>query len=265
MTSFLARTRWMVFLACCWSVHCAVLLARPVNGDLSGDEAGVASAVSNDMADGSKAGLSFPTAPPAEVPFRGDAELFSSATRATGSVILLAGSILIAAFLLKRYWPGRFGAVSGERHIEVLETVALGERQNLTLVQIGQSRLLLARTAGTITLLDRTEVAPESLVGQERDLRTERQERSGRELTAAISRIYGILRPVEGWRKAGLAHLRKVVGHRPSKPGSVPTLTEPSFEQIMHAELTSVAVPAGEISGSARSRLSEIRSRLQAE
>ena len=150
MNSLLARSRWIVLLAWCCGLNSVALLGRPVSGESAAEDRAAASSKSIETANGPKSGLSFPSALPAEMPFRGDAELFSSATRATGSVVLLVGLILIGAFLLKRYWPGRFGAVAGERHIEVLETVALGERQSLTLVQVGQSRLLLARTAGSI-------------------------------------------------------------------------------------------------------------------
>ena len=206
MTSILTRTRWMVLFAWCFGVNCIALTARPVSGEVATDDAVSASSKAVDTTAGPKLGLTFPSALPAEMPFRGDAELFSSATRATGSVVLLVGFILIGSFLLKRYWPGRFGAVAGQRHIEVLETVALGERQNLTLVQVGQSRLLLARTAGSITLLDRTELVPEAVVDGETDVLADEGIRN--DLPAAATGIAGIFKPVEAMLKTGLARLK---------------------------------------------------------
>jgi flagellar biosynthetic protein FliO len=265
MTSILTKSRWMVLLAWCCGVNCIALTARPVSGEVATDDAVLASPKSVDRAAGSKLGLTFPSAPPAEMPFRGDAELFSTATRATGSVVLLVGLILIGAFLLKRYWPGRFGAVTGERQIEVLETVALGERQSLTLVQVGQSRLLLARTTGSITLLDRTELLPEAVLDSEMDALTEPQEGNRNVLPAAIPAIAGIFKRIEARLTTILARLRTALRRLPPKPRIIPAVKAPSFDQVMHAELCATALTTAGAGSSVRSRLSEIRDRLQAE
>jgi len=269
MISLLARTRWMVLLAWCCGLNSVALLARPVTGEPATDDAVVASSKSVETTTGSKTGLFFPSPLPAEMPFRGDAELFSSATRATGSVVLLVGFILIGSFLLKRYWPGRFGAVAGARHIEVLETVALGERQSLTLVQVGQSRLLLARTAGSITLLDRTELTTEVVADPEMEAPVERLERNENELAAAaLTGAAGRFRSVEIGLKARLASLKKALGRvspKRERPLSIPAAPGPSFEQVMRAELSGTASSSARTGSAARSRLSEIRNRLQAE
>jgi flagellar biosynthetic protein FliO len=265
MTSILTRTRWMVLLAWCCGVNCIALSARPISGEVATDDAVLASSKSVDSSTGSKLGLTFPSALPAEMPFRGDAELFSSATRATGSLVLLVGLILIGSFLLKRYWPSRFGAVSGQRYIEVLETVALGERQNLTLVQVGQSRLLLARTAGSITLLDRTELVPEAIVDSELDVRAELLEGNRDDLRVGATGITGISKRIETILKTGLARLQMVLRRLPQKLRSAPAVKAPSFEQVMHAEFCATVLPTADTARSARTRLSEIRNRLQAE
>jgi flagellar biogenesis protein FliO len=240
-----------------------VLAARPISGEVAADDAAPVSSKSIDLPADSKPGLSFPSAVSAEMPFRGDTELFSSATRATGSVVLLVGLILIGTFLLKRYWPGRFGAVAGERHIEVLETVALGERQSLTLVQVGQSRLLLARTAGTITLLDRAEVLPEALLEDEMDAQAEQQAaHQGNAVRAVMPVSVRVFKPIEARLKAVLARLGTSLRCLPSKSRDISAVKAPSFEQIMHAELGAAASTAARSSGS---RLSEIRNQLQAE
>jgi flagellar biosynthetic protein FliO len=264
MASLLTRTRWMVLLVCCCGVNCIALTARPISGEVATDDAVLASSKSVDAA-GSKMGLTFPSALPAEMPFRGDAELFSSATRAAGSVVLLVGLILIGSFLLKRYWPGRFGAVTSQRHIEVLETVALGERQNLTLVQVGQSRLLLARTAGSITLLDRMELGSEAVADSEMDAPAERLEENRNDLPTAVTGIAGIFKTIEEILQSGLARLKTALGRLPQRPLRIPAVKAPSFEQVMHAELCVTPLPTATPASSARSRLSEIRNRLQAE
>ena len=262
MTSLVARTRWMVLLAWCCCFNTVALLARPVRGESATDEAVATLSKSVETAAGPKTALSFPSALPAEMPFRGDAELFSSATRATGSVVILVGLILIGSFLLKRYWPGRFGAVPGERHIEVLETVALGERQSLTLVQVGRSRLLLARTAGCITLLDRAELTTEAVVDTVLEASVERLERHGNKLAVVLNGSAGLFRRVEARLKAGLARVWALLLQ---KPRNKPAEKSPSFEQVMRAELNAAASSTARTRSSARSRLAEIRSQLQAE
>ena len=262
MTSLLNRTRWMFLLVWCCGVNYLVLAARPISGDVVADDAAPVSSKSIDIAADSKPGLSFPATVSAEMPFRGDTELFSSATRATGSVVLLVGLILVGTFLLKRYWPGRFGAVAGKRHIEVLETVALGERQSLTLVQVGQSRLLLARTVGTITLLDRSEVLPEAILDDETDPVAEQQAGQGNTVPAVIPVAVRVFKPIEARLKAVLAKLGTLLRRLPSKPSRIPAVKAPTFEQVMNAELGAAALSAARSSGS---RLSEIRNRLQAE
>ena len=265
MISLLARARWIVLVACCCGFNSVALLARPVSGEPASEEAAVTSSKSVEATVGSKTGLSFPSALPAEMPFRGDAELFSSATRATGSVVLLVGLILMGSFLLKRYWPGRFGAVPGERDIEVLETVALGERQSLTLVRVGQSRLLLARTAGSITLLDRAELTTEAVVDAAMEASEERRERNGNELAAALTGTAGRFRCVQDRLKVGLAKVKAALSPLLQKPRSIPAGKAPSFDQVMRAELSATASPSATTGSAARSRLSEIRNRLQAE
>ena len=248
----------MFLMVCCCGVNCLVLPARPISGDVATDDAAGVSAKSHDTTSDSKPVLSFPGAVSAEMPFRGDSELLSSATRATGSVVLLVGLILIGAFMLKRYWPGRFGAVAGEQHIEVLETVALGERQSLTLVQVGQSRLLLARTAGSITVLDRSEALPELVVDGELNTLAEQQagQKSGIPATIPAVRMF---KTIAARSKAAVARLGTSLRRLQFKARRVPASNTPSFEQVMQAELGAAALTSASLVRSSRSRLSEIR------
>jgi len=266
MINSLARTRWMVLLALCCGLNGVVLLSRPVSGELTTDDAVVASSKPVETPVGFRTGLSFPPVLPVEMPFRGDAELFSSATRATGSAVLLASLILLGSFLLKRYWPGRFGALPVERHIAVLETVALGERQSLTLVQVGQSRLLLARTAGSITLLDRAALALETMVESEVEAPAGRHERNKNDMAAALTGAASRFKCVETRLKTGFARVRTALKPLFSeKPRRIPAAPAPSFERVMRAEIRATASSSATTGSAARSRLSEIRNQLQAE
>jgi len=263
--NFLVKTCWVILLAWFCGVNSVVHLARPIGGEPVTDEAVAISSKSTETPVGPKNALPFPSNLPPEVPFRGDAELFSSATRATGSVVLLVSLILMGSFLLKRYWPGRFGAVLGERYIEVLETVALGERQSLTLVQIGQSRLLLARTTGSITLLDRAEVTTGAVVDTELIAPAERGERSGNEPVSAPTSVASVVGRVRGWVKSIVAKVKATLQLLTQKTRRRPAETAPSFEQIMQAQLGVTAPSKARTGIAARSRLSEIRNRLERE
>lgn len=255
----------MLFVACCCSSNDVELLARPVSGEPSMDDAAVASSRSVETATGPRTGLPFAFTATTETPFRGDAELFSSASRATGSVVLLVGVILIGSFLLKRYWPEKFGSVSGERHIEVIETVALGERQSLTLVQVGRSRLLLARTAGGITLINRTAVTTEPVADSVPALPTGGQETNGAVLIGVGTGAQGKLRQIEAKFEGGLVKVMKTLRAFLQMPHAYPKVKAPSFEQVMRAELKAGPSPNPRTGSDARSRLSEIRNRLQSE
>jgi flagellar biosynthetic protein FliO len=265
MTRLLARTRWIVLLASCCGLGSVALFARPVSGELAASEVAAAPPRSLETAAAPKTGLSFLSTQPAEIPFHGDAEMFSAATRAAGSVVLLVGLILIAAFLLRRYWPGRFGVASGQRHIEVLETVALGERQSLTLVQVGQSRLLLARSAGSITLLDRVEVAVEAALDKEVEALVEPPEGNVKNLGASLAAVGSRFRRLGARWKASVARGRAVWRPLSQTFRKAPPRRMPSFEQIMRAEIIAAASPSASAGSATRTRLSEIRSRIQSE
>ena len=76
-----------------------------------------------------------------------------SGMRAAGSMIFILALILISVILLKRYMPHRFGPLSHKRRIQVLETVPIGEKRSLTLIEFDGASLLLASTPGSVSLL----------------------------------------------------------------------------------------------------------------
>jgi len=76
-----------------------------------------------------------------------------SVLRAVGATIFIVGLILSATVLLKRYMPDRFGPLGRTKQIQVLESVALGEKRVLTLVEICGSRLLLASSPTSVSLI----------------------------------------------------------------------------------------------------------------
>ena len=76
-----------------------------------------------------------------------------SGMKALGGTLFIITLILFGSILLKRYMPHRFGPLGHRKRIHVLESVPLGEKRNLSLVQIGGSSLLLASSPTNICLI----------------------------------------------------------------------------------------------------------------
>ncbi len=74
-----------------------------------------------------------------------------------GALLLVLGFILMLSYLLKRLAPGRFGPISQKRHLQILETAALGDKRSVLLIQAGPQLLLLGSTSAQITVLDKFE------------------------------------------------------------------------------------------------------------
>jgi len=63
-------------------------------------------------------------------------------------------SVILAGFILfRKFAPQYMGRRTQERYLRLLETLPVGEKRNVVLVQAGTRKLLLASTAGQITLL----------------------------------------------------------------------------------------------------------------
>jgi flagellar biosynthetic protein FliO len=86
---------------------------------------------------------------PAPAPGSGWAEL----TKTIGSVGLIVCLILAGYFLFRRFAPKYMTRRPGERDLRIVETLSLGEKRSIAVVQVGAQRLLLACTPGQITLL----------------------------------------------------------------------------------------------------------------
>jgi len=89
-------------------------------------------------------------------------ESWLSAAKAIGATVFVVAMILGAMIFLKRYMPHRFGPLGHSRQIQVLESVPLGEKRMLTLVEVGGQRLLLASSPGNVSLLKELPVTPET-------------------------------------------------------------------------------------------------------
>jgi len=78
-------------------------------------------------------------------------------------MLLVVGLIGGAAWLVLKKLPGRLAGTSRSRHMTVTETVSLGPRKQLHIVQVGSKQFLVAGTADHISLLsDVTDVLREA-------------------------------------------------------------------------------------------------------
>ena len=76
-----------------------------------------------------------------------------SLLRTAGSVGLVICLILGGFLLFRRYAPQILNKPPAERTLRLIETLAMGEKRSIALVQAGGRKLLLASTPGQITLL----------------------------------------------------------------------------------------------------------------
>jgi flagellar biogenesis protein FliO len=218
-----------------------------------------------------------PVNPPASSPFAAETELFPAVTKTIGSVIFLVGLILTVAFLLKRFMPQRFGAVAGRRQIEVLENVAFGDRQSLTLVRAGNTNLLLARTASGISLLEHVEllpaggeiVAPEASSAEEPAVAdTNQPALSGGRCETKVS-LRRRFEAVCGRLRQGATRLwsltRQLKTSWPHNSRQKKVGGAVSFNEILQSELATGSSRQSGASGELLSRLSQIRSQLQSQ
>ena len=98
-------------------------------------------------ASATKAETSLP-APPA-----GWAELAFPMIKTVGGFGLVLSMILVGFMLFRKYAPQYMGKRTQERFLRLIETLPMGEKRSIVLVQAGARKLLLASTAGQITLL----------------------------------------------------------------------------------------------------------------
>lgn len=78
--------------------------------------------------------------------------------RTLGALLLIVGLIVAAAWGMKRFGGARFGAPKEDApDLAILNSVALGDRRSVAIVQFGRRTLLLGSTPQAITLLAESE------------------------------------------------------------------------------------------------------------
>ncbi len=73
--------------------------------------------------------------------------------KTVGSVGLIICVILGGYFLFRRFAPQYMSKRPGDRDMRLVETLSMGEKRSISIVQVGVQRFLLACTPGQVTLL----------------------------------------------------------------------------------------------------------------
>jgi flagellar biosynthetic protein FliO len=73
--------------------------------------------------------------------------------RAVGGMGLVTFLMIAAYFAVRKFAPRYFGQSSSERNLKIIETLSMGDKRSISLIQMGGSRFLVGNTAHQISLL----------------------------------------------------------------------------------------------------------------
>jgi flagellar biogenesis protein FliO len=76
-----------------------------------------------------------------------------SGAKTLGAALFVVAFVLASAVLLRRHLPYPFGNLAKKKRIHILESVGLGEKRSLTLVEIDGLHLLLASSGNNVSLI----------------------------------------------------------------------------------------------------------------
>jgi flagellar biogenesis protein FliO len=76
-----------------------------------------------------------------------------SMLRAVGSLGLATFLMIVAYFAVKKFAPRYFAKGTSERNLKVLETLSMGDKRSISVIQMGKNRFLVGNTAHQISLL----------------------------------------------------------------------------------------------------------------
>jgi len=81
--------------------------------------------------------------------------------RTLGGLGLVVSTILVGYFAVRKFGPKYLRQRSDPKALTIIETLPLGEKRNIALIQVCDQRLLIGHTAGQITLLAQIPVPPD--------------------------------------------------------------------------------------------------------
>jgi len=89
-------------------------------------------------------------------------DLFTSAVKTFSVLFILLALILVALYLVKRFWPGGAGLSGSNQWLKVIATAPLAPKKMISLVEIAGEVVVLGLTEHHITML--TKVAHEDVI-----------------------------------------------------------------------------------------------------
>jgi flagellar biosynthetic protein FliO len=90
---------------------------------------------------------------PLAAPSSGLKEMALPMIKTVGGIGLVISLVLVGYMMFRRFAPQYMGKNAKERVLKLIETLPMGDKRSIMLVQAGGRRLLLASTPGQITLL----------------------------------------------------------------------------------------------------------------
>jgi flagellar biosynthetic protein FliO len=91
-----------------------------------------------------------PVAPAVELQ---DSDTQPSVLKAVGGLGLVIFLMIGTFFAAKKYAPRYFSKPASQKDLKILETLAMGDRRSISLIEVGGSRLLVGNTPQQINLL----------------------------------------------------------------------------------------------------------------
>jgi flagellar biosynthetic protein FliO len=82
-----------------------------------------------------------------------DAEMHFPIFRTLGGMGLVLCLMIGIYFAAKKYAPRYFAKANSEKHLRVIETLSMGDRRSISLIEVGDSRFLMGNTPHQINLL----------------------------------------------------------------------------------------------------------------
>jgi len=89
-------------------------------------------------------------------------DLYTSAVKTFSVLFILLALILIAFYLVKRFWPNGAGLSGGNQWLKVIATAPLAQKKMISLVEVAGEVIVLGLTENHITML--TKVAHEDAI-----------------------------------------------------------------------------------------------------
>lgn len=85
---------------------------------------------------------------------------FDSIVKMSSSLLLVLGLILFVAYIAKRFLNSRFSRWRSAPLIQVLSTVYLGPKREISVIEVGEEYLVIGITPTQISLITRLEGPP---------------------------------------------------------------------------------------------------------